>query len=449
MGLLDFLKAKEYKEQISNLEFQIFQLNQILAETKGLELSEVNKLIESRKADLAAIENQMSLIQNDITNHQNTLNDLQSQISVVSEEIEMETYGLYKPRYDFVKSTHYKNKLDEIRRIQKQMIKDKTAVYYFDNWVVNGSRAKGVTMTNQNIRQILRSFNSECEAAINKVRFSNIDSIKKRIERSFTQINNMNKANQVSITPQYLDLKFEELYLAYEYEKKKQEERELLREEREREREERKLQREIKEKQKIIEKDIKHFQNMRLELMDKLKSSTDPSEKDSIEQEINNLTKSIENKEAEKEDLDYRSAHANAGYVYIISNIGSFGENFYKIGVTRRLDPYERISELSSASVPFRFDVHAMIFSYEAYDLEAKLHQHFSSQRVNLVNNRKEFFKISLEDIKSVLDKYKDLTIDFTEIPEAEEYRNTLKIRELEANQEQSTAYTTEEYQQI
>lgn len=124
--------------------------------------------------------------------------------------------------------------------------------------------------------------------------------------------------------------------------------------------------------------------------------------------------------------MDYRESNARAGYVYIISNIGSFGNDVVKIGVTRRLEPLERINELSSASVPFKFDVHALIFSYDAYTLESQLHQHFSAHRINKVNNRKEFFKVSIEDIEEVLVSHKNLTIDFEKMAEAQEYRESL-----------------------
>ena len=132
----------------------------------------------------------------------------------------------------------------------------------------------------------------------------------------------------------------------------------------------------------------------------------------------------------EKEELDYRLENIGAGYVYIISNIGAFGNDVFKIGVTRRLNPIERIMELSSASVPFKFDVHAMIFSYRAYELEKELHNKFNDSRVNLVNNRKEFFYTDILNIEKALEDYKDLTIEFNKTAEAEEYRETLKIRE-------------------
>ena len=115
------------------------------------------------------------------------------------------------------------------------------------------------------------------------------------------------------------------------------------------------------------------------------------------------------------------------GHIYVISNIGSFGENVYKIGMTRRLDPMERINELGDASVPFKFDVHAMIFSEDAPALENKLHETFRDKSVNMVNMKKEFFRVSLEEIEKVVkDNYAE--IEFTKIAEAKDYRETLAI---------------------
>ena len=139
---------------------------------------------------------------------------------------------------------------------------------------------------------------------------------------------------------------------------------------------------------------------------------------------------SIETPVEIEEDIDYREGHATAGYVYVISNIGSFGEDVYKIGVTRRLEPLERIRELSSASVPFQFDVHALIFSEEAFALETELHNQLANYKVNKVNGRKEYFKVSFEEIRNILATHKELTVELNEDAEAFEYRQTKAIED-------------------
>ena len=149
---------------------------------------------------------------------------------------------------------------------------------------------------------------------------------------------------------------------------------------------------------------------------------------------IKELEDRLRQLEADKATVLEREANARAGYVYIISNIGSFGENVYKIGMTRRLEPMDRIRELGSASVPFEFDVHAMIFSDDAPSLETALHQTFEKQSVNRVNLRKEFFRASLDDIEVVVKEKYNNTVIFTRIPVAKEYNETIAI----LSQEQS-----------
>ena len=188
------------------------------------------------------------------------------------------------------------------------------------------------------------------------------------------------------------------------------------------------MQKEVAQKKKVIDKDITHYENVITELQEKLKNLTNDAEVKDINDQVAELKKKMDDREKEKEELDYRTANASAGYVYVISNIGSFGKDIFKIGVTRRLDPLERISELSSASVPFKFDVHALIFSYDAYKLENELHSYFDKYKLNKVNNHKEFYKIPIEKIKEKLAEYKELTIDFEEMADAEEYRQTLAI---------------------
>ncbi|EJF50925.1 Gp19 [Enterococcus sp. C1] len=435
MGAFDFLKGNKYKQQANKLAEDLEALKNAKLSVEQMSALDLQQaIIEKEKEQkeieqiILALKEKEGQLQTKIKSMSSEIENLEHQLVVTSDDIRFEEFGLYRPQYDFATALGYKEKLADIRADQKHMIKKKTAVNYSDKWTVDGNKAKGRKMTNDNIKQILRSFNNECEAAINKVKFSNLASIEKRIRNSYEQLNKLNSTNLVSIRKEYLQSKLDELHCAYEYERKKQEEKEELREQREREKEEKALQKEIESQKKVIDKDINHFKKMISDLHDKLKSSDNEEQRLEIQNQILGFETSILDKESEKEELDYRNAHASAGYVYIISNIGAFGADVVKIGVTRRLDPLERIAELSSASVPFKFDVHALIFSYEAYQLEADLHKYFDKQRINRVNNRKEFFKIPIEDIEKKLVEYKDLTIDFQKEPEAEEFRESLAL---------------------
>ncbi|WEG72433.1 DUF4041 domain-containing protein [Vagococcus intermedius] len=436
MGIFDLFKVNEYKKEIELLKNDLNEVKNKSLSVEQMTVIELGEEILKQQTSIKEYEQKItnkqsiySKIVSDISDKQDEIDNLKTKFVVLEDDLFMESFGLYTPKYNFASALGYKEKLTDVRSLQKQMIKDKSAVNYSENWTVDGSKVKGRKMTNDNIKQILRSFNNECEASINKVKYNNIQSIENRINKSFEQLNKLNKSNLISLTVQFLNLKLEELYLAYEYERKKQDEKEELREQREREREEKALQKEIQSKKKLIDKDIKHYQNLITDLQLKLKSAVGEEEKKSIEAQIIDLGVKVKEREDEKEELDYRTAHASAGYVYIISNIGAFGKEVVKIGVTRRIDPLERISELSSASVPFKFDVHALIFSYDAYKLESELHHYFDSYRINKVNSRKEFFKVSIGKIEEKLADYGELTIDFRADVDAEEYRESLAVK--------------------
>jgi len=429
------IKQSEYKDTIQKSQANITELerqNDIKLSLQQMKPEQLDKLIDSKNFKISELNQQISTIN---TKHNNVLVDLDRQtakleevkadISDLAPDLEMSSYGLYKPQYDFATSLTYKDRLQDIRNEQKNLIKNKNACEFNNSWQVDGSTAKGNKMNRNNIKAILRSFNNECTDAINKVTYSNFDRIQTRITRSFDQHNKMYEVVQIRMVNSYLQLKLQELHLAFEYRQKVQIEKDKLREERAREKEEKALQREIKAQQKTINKEIDHYSKAIQELQEK--QSDEPNNQGLLD-EIEKLKAKLNGYETQKSEVDYRENNATAGYVYIISNIGSFGKDVFKIGVTRRLEPMERINELGSASVPFRFDVHALIFSENAYGLEAELHQRFTNNRVNMVNNRKEYFRVSIDEIEEELKKYSNLTVDFQEAPEAEEYRESLAI---------------------
>ena len=161
----------------------------------------------------------------------------------------------------------------------------------------------------------------------------------------------------------------------------------------------------------------------------KFKDTTNDSERALVLEKLEELKGQYSELEKEERVIDYREKNAKAGYVYIISNIGSLGENVYKIGMTRRLEPLDRIDELGDASVPFSYDVHALIFSENAPAIEAKLHEHFYKNRVNKLNNRKEFFRADIHEIEKVVKENYDKVVDVVIEPPAEQYRESLLIK--------------------
>lgn len=391
--------------------------------------------IEAKKSDLANLKQEIRTsreiisLDAELILKKEELAHLNEEIAVANDNLNLQEFGFFERQYNFSDSTKYKDKLDILRMEQKSMTKNGTAGRIVSPMLLDNSKSKGRAMQNQLIKAALRGFNGEADALLVKVSVVNIDNKIKALKKAFEQLNKMYSRNLIEITYQYLELKIEELRLAAEYELKKQEEKELLREQREKEREDKKLQAEIKAKRKQLEKERDHFKKMVAKVTELLKEAKD-DEVEELRRQLTEYQDKLSELDEIEEDIDYREGHATAGYVYVISNVGSFGEDVYKIGVTRRLEPLERIRELSSASVPFQFDVHALIFSEEAFALETELHNELANYKVNKVNGRKEYFKVSFDKIKGILAAHKELTVELNEMPEAFEYRQTKAIED-------------------
>ena len=311
--------------------------------------------------------------------------------------------------------------------MQKEMIKKDTAIEGARNWTVDGSKTKGNQMIKDMKKLFLRAFNSDCEDVISKVKYTNYDMSLKKIRQSAESIEKLGKTMSLYITSKYINSKIDELHLAFEYQQKKQEEKEAQKAARAELREAARLQKEIEAQRKKIEKEQTHYQTAYEKLLKQLEQTPDDSDllskKSELENQLLDIDKAIK-------DIDYREANQRAGYVYVISNIGAFGENVYKIGMTRRLDPQDRVDELGDASVPFNFDVHAMIFSDDAPALETALHKAFENRKLNMVNTRREFFNVTLDEIKDVVRKNFDKTVEFIDIPDAEQFRVSQKMKQ-------------------
>lgn len=421
-GIIDEVKAgvaeeceKQRRAAKAEAELVIEQAKANADEIKASVKSTVKEL-ENRRSDLKAAEIE--------------LKEKKKQIMEADEIVLMESFALYRPSYAFTTVAEYKEQLDKVRDKQKRMIKDGTSAFATQNWAVNGSYDKGKKLQKDMIKLCLRSFNTECDSAISNVKFNNFDRCKQRIEKSAQSINATTKMMSISISTTYINLKIDELKLALEYQIKKQEEKERLAELRAQQREEARVAKEIEEARKASLKEQKHYQQALDSVVKQIEACKDDEERTALNAKMEELSSKLNAISEEIEQIDYREANQKAGYVYVISNIGAFGENVYKIGMTRRLEPQERIDELGDASVPFRFDVHAMIFSEDAPKLEAALHKAFENNKLNMINPRKEFFRVSLDEIKSVVHANHDKSVEFIDIPDADQYRETQQIKE-------------------
>ena len=421
------LFGRKEKEEIERLNSEIEKLKAAMP-SESRTLDDINREISSSRDELSRVEENMHSRQEELNDTMEELRKTKGQLIETNEEVLMQSFGLYTPHYTFMNADEYKARLLEIRAEQKDMVKNKTAVSGNTNWTVNNSESKGRKMVSDMQKLLLRAFNSECDDVIEHVKYNNIEASEKRITSSRDAISKLGSIMDVSIQPKYYRLKIEELHLAFEYAQKKQQEKEEQKEARARMREEAKLAKEIEEERKKLEKEQQHYQNALQRINAQLEAASE-ADRAAIEEKKAELVAQLNKIDKEFADVDYREANQRAGYVYVISNIGAFGENVYKIGMTRRLDPQDRVDELGDASVPFNFDVHAMIFSNDAPKLEAALHNAFADRKLNFVNQRREFFNVTLDEIKQVVRENYDKSVEFVELAPAEQYRESLKLK--------------------
>lgn len=359
-----------------------------------------------------------------------TLQELEREAAVYEESLDLIEMGFHKSVFEFTATEAYTDAIKKVRDEQKQMAKEKTAIDapFMDQVTADGSKTKGKQMLNRAIRMTLRAFNHECDSIIQKVRWSNFERSEARIVKSSEQLDKMNKSLGLSISRDYVSLKNRELTLAFERELKKKEDRErkmeLLREQREAQRVEREINEALDDEERIKER----IEQARVEAS---KSSQQESER--LKLQVSRLEAELQSATDRANRAKSMAQQTRAGHVYVISNIGSFGEDVFKIGMTRRVDPDLRVRELGDASVPFLFDVHAMVFSNDAPSLESELHRQFSDRRVNLVNSRKEFFRVPLEVIRDAVIKL-DSDAEFYLTAEAEQFRESEALRVSQLN---------------
>ncbi len=432
MAIMDMFRVNEIKAELARMIKERDSLKNALADTDKMEYHQLKQAIEDlciqkekalqeSQAAQAEFAKRSQGFDQQLVELAKEIDLRKKEIIVLDEAILLESFALYKPKFKFLTSEEYKVRLDACREKQKQLIKDGKAVNINENWTVNNSKSEGRKMVNDMKKLMLRSFNNECDYCVDNVKFNNMQVNEKRIEKCFEELNKLGRIMSANITHDYRNLKYEELYLAFEYQQKKQEEKEEQKRAREELREQQKLEQEIRQAREKIAKEKKHYVRAIAELETRLTETTSDSERALVLEKLEEVKGQYSELEKEEKVIDYREQNAKAGYVYIISNIGAFGENVYKIGMTRRLEPLERIDELGDASVPFTFDVHALIFSDNAPALEAKLHEHFYKSRINKLNNRKEFFRADILEIEKVLRENYDKVVDVVKEAPAEQ----------------------------
>lgn len=367
------------------------------------------------------------------SNDANQLSQFQSKIEIYNSELDLLDYGVYTPIFDYSTPEEYKTALIKLREKQKQLIAENKAVVCDIVWVVEGSTSKGQKMIELDKKLILRAFNGECSAILSKVKWNNVLRCKERIQDIFERINKLQVVKKIHITDDYLSTILEELDLEYGLELKThqiKEQEQAIREER---KEEERAIRELEQERARAEREEIHYQAALEKVKKEIESATGVKY-EQLKEKLQFYEDELAEARANKERAISMAQQTRRGYVYVISNIGSFGEDIFKIGMTRRIFPEDRIRELSNASVPFKYDIHAMIYSEDAPSLESHLHNVFDRYKVNLINGKKEFFKVPLEQIEQEVAKC-GISAAFLKVPEARDYRESLRIQNLSTNE--------------
>jgi len=351
---------------------------------------------------------------------QTELQQLQTKLVETSDVVLLQEVGIYRYSHPLDSSAEYEAQLQTLSDAAKSAIKAGAAVTTTKKWAINGSEKDGARMVADFGKLVLRAYNNEVDNVLRTLKPYSLGAAIARLEKLRMTIAKLGASMKLAVTDAFHELRVKELSLTADYLAKVAEEKEREREQRLRLKEEEVAHRELEREREKLEKEKSHFQSVAEALLAK----GDAHAAAQAQANAAEVQKAIEG-------VIEREANVRAGYVYVISNIGSFGDRVVKIGLTRRLDPMDRVRELGDASVPFRFDVHVLIFSDDAVGLETALHQRFAERRLNLVNTHREFFYATPHEVKDALLQLKGDLVSFVEAPEALEWHQSENTRRL------------------
>jgi hypothetical protein len=325
----------------------------------------------------------------------------------------LEEAGLYEYLHPLDDAVAYKGQLQRLQDQIKSMARSDQAVRGTTHWTVNGSAREGTAMVRDFSKLMLRAYNAEADNCVRNVKPHRVQVMIDRLTKVRDTIARLGKTMSIHIAPAYHDARVAEIRLTADYLGKVEEEKERVRAERERQREEERARRDFEREKARLAKEQAHY----LAALTKLRASGTTAGAADLQDKLDQIAAAIAGVEA-------REANTRAGYVYVISNIGAFGSDMIKIGMTRRLEPQDRIRELGDASVPFRFDTHAMIFSEDAVGLETRLHTELADRKVNRINTQREFFYATPGEVRAILERIAGQhLLEYHETPEAIEWR--------------------------
>lgn len=459
--------SSKYKEQIAELENTISDLNQKLAESGYPNYEKLQSLIRQKEQEIKELDNTIFSNRRDISNSNVTLAELSDKEKELEKKLGSQAKKLQriKELYNSINysiKNYYKSDthlIDQysteevealspsvILKLHHMDIMDLRRAFKDNDKIIAKTlveyELRYTTKANKTIYQLLViALKAELQNILYNLRYEKlgkaIDSVKTMISKYLKIAGEGNQAILPTLVRfigeiEYLFINSVKIEYNY-YVKREQQKQEqaALREQMRQEAEERKA---LEAERKKIEQEEQKFNSEIEKLQTSMTTATDPSELEALRARILELQSQLSDVITRKEDVT-RLQNGKAGNVYIISNLGSFGEDVFKIGMTRRLEPQDRVNELGSASVPFKFDVHSFIFSDDAVMLENSLHRRLNSKRVNKVNLRKEFFRISIDELEKLVNEI-DPTAEFNKTMLAEEYNQSLSTDEVYDNSE-------------
>jgi len=408
------------------LDLETNQKRVVDLETENSKLSAFGtKSVLELETIKAGLESDASRLQEELTQLTAELTEKRVAIVETDDQAILQEAGFYQFTTVLDTAVAYAERNAALRvRIKAANRPGGNAVLGTTNWTVNGSKVAGQKMVNEVSKLMLRAYNGEVDDAIRTLKPYKLPAATDRLNKVLTSIERLGKSMSILINPQYHELRLQELRLTADFLEKQAQEKEAEKVKRDQLKEETQAQRELVAAKVKLVKELAHHQTV-------LAQAIETGNSEAVE----SATAKIAEIGASIQSVDEHAANIRTGYVYVISNIGSFGEDVVKIGLTRRLDYDERIRELSSASVPFIFDTHAVVFSTDAVSLEHQLHDAFEAVRINRVNARKEFFRTTPSQVVGQLEKLTESLSEnhvmvFNEIPEAVEWHISQKAQE-------------------
>ena len=379
---------------------------------------ELQRLGEEIRQKRQSWQDERTSMLKEVERFKSELTGLKEAVVETSDLALLQESGVYEYSHPLADAVAFQERLEQIRgRVKEMNRQDGRAVTAATSWTVNGSEAQGRAMVRDYSKLMLRAFNAEADVLVRGMKPYKLEAAVDRLNKVAKTIERLGKTMNIRVSDKYRLLRIEELQLTADFIQKQAEEREQERVERERLREERKVQKEMERERARLEKERQHYLNA----LEALVSKGDLEAAERMKAQVADVDRALT-------EVDYRAANIRAGYVYVISNMGSFGESLVKVGMTRRLDPLDRIRELSDASVPFNFDVHAVFFSKDAVGIESKMHEKLAEHRINLVNLRREFFRATPAEVKVLLSELAGELLTFHDLADAAEFRQSQKL---------------------